>query len=454
MPSGTIEKSRPNRYEKAISQSAKGSPRLISVFSGAARSVRLSKAETDPHQQTIWETAADVIGPTFFWFIWWILETSKKQGIERLYFLARDGDILCKIAKLIAQAWGYPQECRYLYASREALYFPAIDTIGNFELDWMTSVYDDFQVSVNAICERVEISPGNISRCLYSAGFPPELWDKKLTRAELERIRKCLSEPEFLTAIKPKIDTCFKNVIGYLKQEKLFADDKFAVIDIGWNGGLQYALSKILEKNNCRPLNGIQGYYFGLSPEPRVYQNDSLDSFFIGKQRREFRNDILCEIFAASESPKTKSYYCRDSEFLPVFDNTFPGTRSWGIATQQESILAFTREILELCRPENFDLKAGYAIIASILYPFFMNPSPAEAETYGKFPMTVTMIEKRINEIAPPFYIKNWRLPKTYWVSGSCVRSKFWLGTKMWETIQNHPDIIPLIRNIFLRMHR
>lgn len=108
-----------NRYEQTLRHSTVGPERLRSLAAGISRFLRLSKALEEEHLKTIWDTAASVAGPVFFFFVYWVLETAKKQGIKRLYFLSRDGKIFLEIAETIKKYWPYNIDCRYLYSSRE-----------------------------------------------------------------------------------------------------------------------------------------------------------------------------------------------------------------------------------------------------------------------------------------------------------------------------------------------
>jgi predicted HAD superfamily hydrolase len=46
------------------------------------------------------------------------------MGITRIYFLARDGELLVEIAKLIIEHYSLKIEARYLYVSRQSLHLP------------------------------------------------------------------------------------------------------------------------------------------------------------------------------------------------------------------------------------------------------------------------------------------------------------------------------------------
>ena len=58
----------------------------------------------------------EVIAPILVDYVEWVLEKAQAQGLHRLYFLARDGHILQKLATLLCRQSGFRFQCRYLFA--------------------------------------------------------------------------------------------------------------------------------------------------------------------------------------------------------------------------------------------------------------------------------------------------------------------------------------------------
>lgn len=97
------------------------------LLAGAMRRARLANPESDPTRRVIWDTGCDVVGPMLFGFVHWCLAQAAERGLRRLYFVARDGQLLHRIAEQIAPAWGFAIECRYLHGSRQAWHPAAAD---------------------------------------------------------------------------------------------------------------------------------------------------------------------------------------------------------------------------------------------------------------------------------------------------------------------------------------
>lgn len=64
------------------------------------------------------DLASRFVAPAYLPYVLWILEEAKKQGIQRLYFISRDGYILQQIAEALQHE---EIELRYFFISRKAL---------------------------------------------------------------------------------------------------------------------------------------------------------------------------------------------------------------------------------------------------------------------------------------------------------------------------------------------
>jgi len=82
------------------------------ILDGISRAARLMFG-MDPYSAL----AADIVAPTYIPYVKWVLDEAEKKGIDRLYFLSRDGYILMKIAEKIP----HRVELRYLFVSRKSL---------------------------------------------------------------------------------------------------------------------------------------------------------------------------------------------------------------------------------------------------------------------------------------------------------------------------------------------
>ena len=74
-------------------------------------------------------------GPLLLDYVWWVLREAEKRKLRTLYFLARDGYLLYRIAQVFVSRYSLPLECRYFYCSRTSLRMPSYWFIGEEAFD-------------------------------------------------------------------------------------------------------------------------------------------------------------------------------------------------------------------------------------------------------------------------------------------------------------------------------
>ncbi len=75
-------------------------------------------------QEIMREVSVSVLAPSMAGFVIWTLQQSIKNGIKRLYFLARDGYFMYQMASVFCKELNLPIECRYLCCSRYSVRIP------------------------------------------------------------------------------------------------------------------------------------------------------------------------------------------------------------------------------------------------------------------------------------------------------------------------------------------
>jgi hypothetical protein len=74
----------------------------------------------DPHLRAVDEVGRWVAAPLLVPYVLWLLSDARERGLGRLYFVARDGQVLLAIARRLAPRVGFDGELRYLYGSRRS----------------------------------------------------------------------------------------------------------------------------------------------------------------------------------------------------------------------------------------------------------------------------------------------------------------------------------------------
>lgn len=376
------EKSQPSRYERAIYHNEKLPYELRCILAGTMKAARLSKYYKNEHLQTIHEVSTNVIGPFLFFYVYWVLKKASELGLERLYFLAREGQILKSIADILIENFNTRVETRYLYVSRKALYLPSLKD----------------NKDINEMLGYLKISTkfSNLREGLKELGFLEENHHYSINDLK----NQVLKASEQKRAI----------LLEYLKQEGFAENLKIGIVDIGWQGRLQLCLSKILDYGGLyNPVSGIAGFYLGLlSKRVPIYKSDKRLCFFSDEDMhsvlsgRMTRYVALYEIFMAATHGLTIGYK-RDGEKIKPILKSEENVEllKWGLKIQQDSIKHFVNLFVK--NVIKYDLKLSHLqYISKILLSLFLkSPTKMEAITYGRAVHRSDVEENEPRYIAP-----------------------------------------------------
>lgn len=200
---------------------------------------------------TPWAIGFTVAGPLLLSFVQWLAEKAAVDGIQRLYFLAREGQIL----KIVYDQWVSNNTSaiasEYLVLSRRAITVP------------MISSFDDIlQIA------RVQSSPNHLSKFIqerYGLKLSHEdyedfarlgLWPKnKLVSVENENIDHLIP---VLQALETRILTNAQierpGLLAYLNNVGFNVPLTSAIVDIGYSATIQGQLNRLMNQ-------AIHGYY-------------------------------------------------------------------------------------------------------------------------------------------------------------------------------------------------
>ncbi|MEM8867822.1 MAG: HAD family hydrolase [Verrucomicrobiota bacterium] len=208
-------------------------------------------------EQTIEEEIGyNKLGPLLFGFSHWIRQRVKKDKVDRLLFLARDGKIMQEAFQCVNV-----DEIKndYLFVSRQVLIHPML---------WLHPELEEIQnyasisekSDIGSVLERLGLRDTISQEFLdtFSLTFDDKINGTKLTQSE--------AFVKLYEAIRPQVikhsKQSFKALVDYLKGLNL--SGKVGLVDIGWNGSMQRAFKAIIEATQIDVE--ITGYYFGVNP--------------------------------------------------------------------------------------------------------------------------------------------------------------------------------------------
>lgn len=200
-------------------------------------------------------------GSLLYGFCLWLKENVKKNDIDNIYFLARDGYI---IKKAYEKIFGEQDNIYYLEASRRSLRVPYLS-------------------QKNLIDEMLDELPlprqTNMIQIFDALGLELDLYSDKIKESgySIESFylrEKILKEEGFKNLIISIKDDIIANSISenealknYLKKNNF--SKRNAIVDIGWGGSMQKYLRNIFDNLPGYENKELIGFYFGLTEKAK-----------------------------------------------------------------------------------------------------------------------------------------------------------------------------------------
>jgi len=307
----------------------------ISKLVGASRLARLNLFKSDESliekdqvdHSRLREVITTVAAPLLTAYVAWLLQDARQRGIKRLYFVSRDGQVLLKIAQKLCKALADPPELRYLYGSRQAWFLPSVFKNDWSEFEWIVQGQSN---RLKELLNRLLLEYDDVYPYLVKHDLDAYL-DREVRGDLLARFQNFIKEPGIFERIATKAAEFRHLVLGYLRQEKSFDGQSWALVDLGWQLNCQYALAKLIHSFDSNIL--VKGYYLGIRKNavaeeqsgPRYAFINQDGSGFIDKPCHWlFRSNIhviIEDIFTPADHGSVMGYEQKHNYFLPVLSD-------------------------------------------------------------------------------------------------------------------------------------
>jgi predicted HAD superfamily hydrolase/glycosyltransferase involved in cell wall biosynthesis len=241
------------------------------------------------------------LGPLFNIFMAGLIEAIKRDRIDKLFFVARDGFIFQQLYSL----WKTDNCPRddYLYASRKTIMAASISQ--GMTLDQARiALFNPKQQGLLSILKTFGLKRSEFESLAHHHGF--DEMDKPLTDHRDRRLKAFLDDTEVQAKISAYGRLCRERLERYLEQLGFFSHKRVAFVDIGWNGTIQKYLKSAFGHRDDFPK--MSGYYFA----------------FVGKIHQEFGQDNRVHglLYDANTDPEA---FKTAAEFEELFEQ---GARS------------------------------------------------------------------------------------------------------------------------------
>lgn len=282
----------------------------------------------------------EVIGPILLGFCQWLYERAHEDGIEKLFFLSREGRFLQKAYHVMHPEESMPQ-C-YLYVSRRALLVPLV---------LETRTYDDLIDLIKPFLHAPQLETigeiCSLDKEEYEKGLRKLGLDIKIPVYEVDEGRKAavfnlvheLGHIRFLRQ---------KNLLNrYLEQNDF--GGKSGIVDICSSGTMQRFLTRAFREGDVE----IYGYYMGVrNVEHEKYYLDMKRFGYLfspGKNKDinyaiRFTTELFETLFLSTEG-SVLAYERENGIAVPVLDEVeYEEKEKNFIETVQCSALGFLKE--------------------------------------------------------------------------------------------------------------
>lgn len=326
----------------------------------------------------------ELVGPVMYEYTSWIIEQAKSRGIKRIYFLARDGYLLYRLACEICRKRSIDIECRYLYCSRRSLRLPSFHIIGDEMYDML------FMKSQHMTPKTILLRGGSDEEecTAFLRGTPFSDPDRSLSDSEFEALADHLrNNSAFREAVYARSAAEYHEAVSYFRQEGLFDSDHVAIADSGWTGSMQRSLRQILEAAGY--TGRITGFYFGMFESPREEKDGEYLTFYFNSKssikRKVLFNNNLFECMLSADHGMTLKYQTIDGKTSPVLGEEHSEPVSRLIQAQIAGALRYTDTILDSSTGAQYDVKKSVARCYKLLKKGMVFPDTDEVELYSNF---------------------------------------------------------------------
>lgn len=368
----------------------------VQVMIGAARNARLALIEEAESQNQVknraYKIGSSLGGPMLYPYVQWILKQCKMQGIKKLYFIARDGYVLKKIADKLISWESLDIKTYYFYGSRKAWRMPSL-TLDNFEVeDILKNSYVSKLRTLNEIADLFEV-PIELLR----PGLPKfeALKEKFLTLDAVTALIEVLCGDEnFIQAVCEIQQEKRAEVLAYIQQEIDVRKQDFAFVELAGTGVTQECLGRIFKDITNKP---IQTFYL---KKDRITKSDNniSSAYYLGDTPLSYIIEELCR----APHGQTIGYQTEDGRTEPILEDDEKNIlEQYGYGEYMEGVLVFCEKYWQVLQNNKIKHYDNVSIFIKYLEFITQTPDKETADYFGDMPFNLTGRDKGKMIFAP-----------------------------------------------------
>ena len=332
-----------------------------------------------------WRFGYAVAGPMLSGFAFWLHARFIADGVDRAYFLLRDGEIILDVYRVLMGDTRGP-ETSLLEASRRAFMMPALAS-GRGAITSQLMACENARPA-REFLERVGLRSTDFRSAFRAVKLDP---DEVITPGDVTGITKILSlfaRLDVVNALLARSQTERGLLMRFLSQEGVLTPGRIGLVDIGWNGTIQKALDAvaIIEKT---PVD-LHGYYLGTLPPITHDAGNSVATGFLfdAGTPAEHANAVLhlrqlVEFICTTTRGSLRGFRAEGTRVVPVHGAVdHPDEQRAHVAQVRDGALAYARGLAQERRVFGGQPIAASAAIRHLARTI-LDPTAEEAREIG-----------------------------------------------------------------------
>ncbi len=390
-------------------------------------------------------------------FVKWISEQAEKDGVQKIYFLSRDGYLPFEIYKKISRGVKGAIAGDYLYGSRKAFVLPSFTEVDEKSLNFMSQISSGLPLSV--YFERLNLKSEYYLEIVRDYGF--KSLDQIVENADKIKLKKIFKDIGGDILRENKFER--RKLLGYLKQMGVLKLKKIAFVDIGWQGTLQKAYEKLVS-NQREIKQSVRGYYFGLRELSEISERNwmqdanGMKGYFTHFGQPNYRKLKygwpLFELLFYAPHGTVIGFEDKKTKFTPLVDKTISSFNLESSIQVQEGVRNFINSFDGI---DSF-VKMEIDLISKPIMRLISRPTFEEARNIGKFELGSFGKYHQLKAIAkppsvidlflsPPSFLKGFK--ESPWKPGYWRQSPFYFLLPSFGIVANFKKKITSIFTIF-----
>lgn len=440
-----------NGHERRLDREGTATDGLAPRLAGASRLGRLA-AGADGVDVSLAAVAGGVALPLLAGFGLWVLRQAQLLELDRLYFVARDGEVFLEVTQRLAEHAGAGVECRYLYGSRRSWQLAAYGSDGAAAGPWIPDDVPPESLTARAVLALVDLTPADALAVVDLPAAQDGAADEPLGEAGWAALAAHLTAGPLATAADARAAARRDLLLRYLDQEGVTAPGRVGLVDVGWTGRAARALEDVMLAGH-RPLPAAH-LFLGLTGSAPDRMGADLYARSRGWLLDEARGRparsgevdpvMFVESFAMGREGHTVGYVDDGGTVVPELSSAAnPAAARWGFEDYRRALALALDALLDGPPPDaGIDLRA---LVWHQLMSFWRAPGPAEAAAWGAQPYGEDFANARTHPLATAVTARRmltrlgigrpeWREP-TYWLAGTIA-----VSPQPWQSLLRSAD--------------